>query len=111
LRQAYKIICNKLRDTETNAEVSLQIAIKTINNSAGPDGIIPILLMFGAYPRISNNSLLSLTTTKRAKAIRKASNEIRKYYAKQHIEDVLRIRNGPNITAILKLLIQLDIKV
>jgi hypothetical protein len=77
LRRAYKIICNELRDTETSAKMSLQIAVKTVNDSVGPDGIIPILLVFGAYPRITNNSALSPITTKRAKAIRKASNEVR----------------------------------
>jgi hypothetical protein len=81
----------------------LQIVIKAINDSAGLDNIIFILFIFGAYLRISNNSLLSLTITKRAEAIRKTSNKIRKYYAKQYIEDVFRIRNSPNIIAILKL--------
>jgi hypothetical protein len=111
LRRAYKIICNKLQDTKTNAKISLQIAIKTINDLAGPDNIILTLLVFGAYPRISNNSLLSPITTKRTETIRKANNKIRKYYTKRHIEDVLRIRNSPDIIAILKLLIQSDIKV
>jgi hypothetical protein len=111
LRQAYKIICDKLRDTKTSTEVSLQIAIKTINDSAGPDGIIPTLLVFGAYPRITNNSALSPTTTKKTEAIRKTSNKIRQYYTKRHIEDALRIRNGLDITAIFKLPIQSDVKV
>jgi hypothetical protein len=103
LRRAYKIICNKLRDTKTSAKISLQIAVKTVNDSVGPDGIIPTLLVFGAYPRITNNSVLSLITTKKAKAIRKTSNEVRRYYTKQHMEDVLRIRNSPDITVIFKL--------
>jgi hypothetical protein len=77
LRQAYKIICNELRDIETSAEMSLQIAVKAINDSAGPDGIIPILLVFGAYPRMTNNSALSPITTKRTETIRKTSNKIR----------------------------------
>jgi hypothetical protein len=81
------------------------MAVKTINDSARPDGIILILLVFGAYPRITNNSALSLITTKRAKTIRKASNEIRRYYTKQHVEDIFRIRNSPNIIVIFKLLI------
>jgi hypothetical protein len=102
LQQAYKIICNELRDIETSTKMSLQIVIKAVNDSAGPDGIIPTLLVFGAYPRMTNNSVLSLTITKRAKTIRKASNEIRRYYTKQYIEDALRIRNGPNITIIFK---------
>jgi hypothetical protein len=83
--------------------VSLQIAIKAINNSAGPDSIILILLVFGAYPRISNNFLLSLTTTKRSETIRKASNGIRKYYAKQYVENVFRIKSSLDIIIILKL--------
>jgi hypothetical protein len=83
--------------------MKLQIVIKTINDSAGPDNIIPILLVFRAYLRITNNSLLSLTTIKKTKAIRKTSNKIRKFYAKQHINDTLRIRNSPDIIEILQL--------
>jgi hypothetical protein len=105
LRRAYKIIYNELRDTKTSTEISLQIAIKTINDSVGPDGIIPTLLVFGAYPRMTNNSALSPITTKRAETIRKTSNEIRRYYTKRHIEDILRIRNSPNTTMIFKFLI------
>jgi hypothetical protein len=111
LQQTYKIIYDELCNTETSAEMSLQIAVKTVNDSAGRDDIIPTLLVFGAYPRMTNNSALSLIITKRTKAIRKASNEIRRYYTKQYIEDVLRIRNSPNITMIFKLPIQSDVKV
>jgi hypothetical protein len=28
------------------------MAFKAINNSIGPDGLIPTLLVFGAYPQI-----------------------------------------------------------
>ena len=31
-------------------ELTLQIAIKAVNNSASLDGLIPILLVFSAYP-------------------------------------------------------------
>jgi hypothetical protein len=91
--------------------MKLQMAIKAVNDSAGPDGIIPILLVFRAYPRITNNSLLSPTTIKRTKTIRKASNEMRKFYAKRYINNILRIRNGPDITEILQFLIQSKIKI
>jgi hypothetical protein len=30
------------------------MAIKAVNNTAGPDGLIPILLVYRAYLRISN---------------------------------------------------------
>jgi hypothetical protein len=81
--------------------MKLQIVVKTINDLAGPDSIIPILLVFGAYLRMTNNSLLSPIIIKRAETIRKTSNKMRKFYAKRYIDDVLRIRNGSNITEIL----------
>jgi len=48
LRRVYKIISLELKDA--SEELTLQIAIKAVNNSAGPDGLIPILLVFSAYP-------------------------------------------------------------
>jgi hypothetical protein len=89
----------------------LQIAIKAINDSVGPNGIILILLVFGAYPRIADSSLLLSTVIKRAETIRKATKEIRCLYAKRYITNALAIRNSPNIISVLKLPIQSDIKV
>ena len=48
LHYIYKIISLELKSV--SKELTLQIAIKAINNSAGLDGLIPILLVFGAYP-------------------------------------------------------------
>jgi hypothetical protein len=109
LRQAYKIICDELHDT--SVKMSLQIVIKAINDSAGPDGIIPIFLVFGAYPRIIENSALSLIITKRTEAIRKTTKEVQCFYAKRQVIDTLVIRNSPNITITFELLIQLDVRV
>ena len=47
LRRVYKIISLKLKGA--NKELILQIAIKAINNSAGLNRLVPILLVFGAY--------------------------------------------------------------
>jgi hypothetical protein len=77
--------------------MKLQIVVKTVNDLAGPNSIIPILLVFRAYPRITNNSLLLLIIIKRTKTIRKTNNKIRKFYIKQYIENILRIRNSPDI--------------
>jgi hypothetical protein len=30
------------------------MAVKAINDTAGPNGLVPTLLVYGAYPRISN---------------------------------------------------------
>jgi len=48
LRRVYKIISLELEDA--SKELTLQIAIKAVNNSAGPDRLVPILLVFSAYP-------------------------------------------------------------
>ena len=59
LRHIYKIISLKLKGV--SKKFTLQIAVKAVNNSADPDGLIPILLVFSAYLRITNNSPLSLS--------------------------------------------------
>ncbi|XP_044715187.1 transposase [Hirsutella rhossiliensis] len=43
-----------------------------VNDTAGPDGLVPTLLVFGAYPRINHDSPPSPPMIKRAEAIRKA---------------------------------------
>jgi len=48
LRRAYKIISLELEDT--SKELTLQIAIKAVNNSASLDRLVPTLLVFSAYP-------------------------------------------------------------
>ena len=48
LYRVYKIISSELKGA--SKELTLQIAVKAINNSAGLDGLIPILLVFSTYP-------------------------------------------------------------
>jgi hypothetical protein len=61
VRRAYKIITAKIKGI--NKDIVLQIAFKAINNTAGPDGIVPILLVYGALPRISEYDPLSPSVT------------------------------------------------
>jgi hypothetical protein len=35
---------------DISAEAALQMAVKAVNDIAGLDGLIPTLLVFGAYP-------------------------------------------------------------
>ena len=44
----YKIISLKLKGI--SKELTLQIAVKAVNNSINLDGLVPILLVFSAYP-------------------------------------------------------------
>jgi len=48
LRRVYEIISLELKDA--SEELTLQITVKAINNSASLDRLVPILLVFGAYP-------------------------------------------------------------
>jgi hypothetical protein len=57
LRRVYKIISLELEDA--SKELTLQMAVKAINDSAGLDRLVPTLLVFGAYPQITNDSPLS----------------------------------------------------
>jgi hypothetical protein len=81
------------------------MVIKAVNNSARPDGIVPILLVFGAYPCITKDSLLSPFITEQAKAIYKAIKKVRRLYAEQQVNNALAIRNRPNTKPVLTLLL------
>jgi hypothetical protein len=89
----------------------LQMAVKAINDSAGPDGIVPTLLVFGAYPRLTEMDPPSPLVTKRAEAIRAASKEVRRLYAERRVKDALAMRNGPDTKKTLDLPLQSDVRV
>jgi hypothetical protein len=89
----------------------LQMAVKAINNLAGPDGIVPILLVFGAYPRLTKIDPPSPSVTKRAEAIRAATKEVRRLYVERQVKDALAMRNGPDTKNTLDLPLQSDVRV
>ena len=57
-------------------ELALQIAVKAVNDTAGPDGLVPTLLVYRAYPRISNLDPPALSIIEWVAAIRKAIAEV-----------------------------------
>ena len=61
------------------------MAVKAVNNTAGPDGLVPTLLVFRAYPRITDQDPPAATITKRAKAIRTAIKEVRRSYTERQV--------------------------
>ena len=58
------------------------MAVKAINDTAGPDGLVPTLLVYGAYPRMSNLDPPAPSVIHRAAIIQKAIAEIVKLRAK-----------------------------
>jgi hypothetical protein len=81
----------------------LQMAVKAINNLTGPDGIIPILLVFGAYLWFTKMDPPSLSVTKRMEAIHIATKEVRRLHMERQVKDVLTIHNSPNTKITLDL--------
>jgi hypothetical protein len=59
------------------------MAFKALNNTVGPDGLVPTLLVFSAYPQMVESDTPSPSVTQRANAIKKAIAEIRKLRAEQ----------------------------
>ena len=104
LRRVYKIISSELKGI--SEELTLQMAVKAVNDFAGPDGLVPTLLVFGAYPRMTDDSPPSPSVVQRAEAIRKATKEVRRIYATRQVNDALGMRNGPNTSTTLNLLLQ-----
>jgi hypothetical protein len=111
LRRAYEILREELKDENIDREMILQMAVKAVNDSAGPDGIVPTLLVFGAYPRMTEMDPPSPSVVKRAEAIRAATKEVRRLHAERQVNDALAMRNGPNITTTLDLPLQSDVRV
>jgi hypothetical protein len=109
LRRAYKILKAELKDEHINKEIILQMAVKAVNDSAGPDRIVLILLVFGLYPRMTEINAPSPIIVKRAEAIRAATKEVRRLHAKRQVNNALVMRNGLNTIVTVDLPLQSDV--
>ena len=79
------------------------MAVKAINNTAGLNGLVLTLLVFGAYPRIVEIDPPAPNIIDRTKAVKKAMAEVAKLWVDRQITDALRQRNGPQIAQIKNL--------
>ena len=79
IRRAYVIITTEIKDLDP--DMALQMAFKAINDIAGPDGLVPILLVYSAYPRITEHDTPSPTVTQRAAIVKKAMAALEKLRA------------------------------
>ena len=52
------------------------MAVKAVNNTTGPDGLVPTLLVYGAYLRMGKLDPPAPSITNQAAAIQKAMAEI-----------------------------------
>jgi hypothetical protein len=59
------------------------MAVKVVNDTTGPNGLVPTLLIFRAYPRMTRLSAPLALMIKRAEAVRAAMTELRHLNAKR----------------------------
>jgi hypothetical protein len=87
------------------------MAVKAVNDTAGLDGLVLTLLVFGTYLRLSKTSPPLLLIAAWATAVHKAISEIWKLKAVRQVQDALATRSRPNVTEVLLLPLQSDVKV
>ena len=98
LRRVYQIIVVELPGIDR--DTALQMAFKALNDTAGPDRLVPMLLVFSAYPRMAESDAPSPSVTQWANAIKKAMAEVQKLRVERQVVDALNMRNGPKTDAI-----------
>ena len=74
LRRAYKII--RIELLNAFAELCLSLAVKAINDTVDLKGLVPTLLVFEAYLKLSDTSLLSSGIYARATVVRKVMKKL-----------------------------------
>lgn len=70
LRRAWDILHAELSNSMSD-EAILQMVVKAVNDTAGPDGLVPTLLVFGEYPRMTTDSHPSSSWSKVARPFRR----------------------------------------
>jgi hypothetical protein len=84
-------------------EAILRMAVKAVKDTAGPDGLVPTLLVFGADSRMTTESPSASSMVKRSEATQKATKALRKLIAERQVADALNTRNGPATADMLAL--------
>ncbi|KHJ31248.1 hypothetical protein EV44_g3121 [Erysiphe necator] len=100
LRRCYEIITEELNDSVTSKDMRLRMAVKLVNDSTGPNGLIPTLLVFGTFPRMCNLDPPSSDITKRASAIKSAMDEVISLRTKRKVAEAIGQRNSPSTTLV-----------
>ena len=84
------------------------MAVKAVKNTAGPNSLVPTLLVFWAYLHMHSINLLALTIIQRANTIKKATEQNRKIRAKNQMINALNTKNELFIDLIHDLLLNSD---
>jgi hypothetical protein len=66
------------------------MAVKAINDIAGYDSIVPTLLVFGAFSRMTHIDLSALLIAQQTTVIKKAMAKVTKLQIQRQVTDALR---------------------
>ena len=93
LRNTYTKIRECMPRTETDADC-LQLAVKCLNDTVGPEGLCPTVLVYGTFPKLTRRTPAE-SQIHRARTIDKASEQLLKEYAKRKVAFGLRHTHSP----------------
>lgn len=89
----------------------LQMAVKAVNDTVGPDELVPTLLVFGTFPRMSALDPPTATISQRATTIKRAMKEVKKLHAERQIKDGLHTRRIPRVAMLHDLALGSEVNV
>lgn len=87
------------------------MAVKAVNNTAGPDGFVSTLLIFGVYPHMYSMDPPAISIIQKTTAIEKAMDEIRKIRAENQVADAVNTKNSSLVDFVHDLFLNSDILV
>ena len=86
----------QLEGPKLSKHLRLALAVHAVNNTAGPDGITPSILVFGTVPRIPlpDSASMPLEQKDRLEAMQVARKEMETITAQRRIAQALKHRHG-----------------
>lgn len=78
-----------------NQEIALQLSVKSMNDTMGPEGLVPSLLVFGQLPRFPPHSTPLLSHSERMNAMTIARKEMANITARLRIQKALKSKLPP----------------
>lgn len=84
VRRAYRILKHESKGLDD--ELALQMAIKSVNDTVGSEGLVHTLLIYGTIPQTGLTAeKTAISTYQRAAAMHEAQREVRKLFAQRQV--------------------------
>lgn len=97
IRRAFSVI--RKESAGLDEEFALQMVVKSINDSVGPNGLVPTLLIYGALPRLGlPHDANKPSIFARAVSLCKATLKMTKFFSRRQVRDAIHTPNSPDLT-------------